>query len=121
MSVTQFVGRALLASIFIRSGMEHLQNPAPIVRAARGAEVPEPELAVKVNSAVMLGAGGLLALGIAPRASSAALALSLIPTTAVGHPFWDKKGAERQQQQTHFFKNLALFGALLMVGAQNRR
>ncbi|WP_240501098.1 hypothetical protein [Deinococcus sp. LM3] len=36
MSVTRFIGRALLASIFIKNGLDHLQNPDPIVRAARG-------------------------------------------------------------------------------------
>lgn len=118
MSVTKFLGRALLATIFIKNGIDHLQNPEPIVRAAHGAEIPQPELAVKVNSGVMVGAGVMLALGIAPRAASTALAASLIPTTVVGHPFWDKKGAEYQQQQTQFLKNLALFGALLAVGGE---
>ncbi|PTA67674.1 DoxX family protein [Deinococcus arcticus] len=115
MSVTRFIGRALLASIFIKSGLDHLQHPEPIVRAARGAEVPEPELAVKVNSGVMVGAGALLALGVAPRVSATALAASLIPTTVIGHPFWDKEGKERAQQQTQFLKNLALLGALLYL------
>lgn len=119
MSVTHFIGRALLATIFIKNGVDHLQNPEPIVRAARGAEVPQPELAVQVNSALMVGAGALLALGVAPRATTTALAASLIPITVVGHPFWDKKGTERQQQQGQFLKNLALFGALLAVGSQD--
>ena len=115
MSVTGFIGRALLSSVFIRNGLDHLQNPDPIVRAARGAEVPEPELAVKINSGVMLGAGALLALGVAPRLMSTALAASLVPTTVIGHPFWDKQGKERAQQQVQFLKNLALFGALLYI------
>ncbi|WP_034386650.1 DoxX family protein [Deinococcus sp. YIM 77859] len=119
MSVTGAVGRALLASIFIKSGVDHLQNPAPIVRAAKGAEIPQPELAVKVNSAVMVGAGTLLALGVAPRLAATALAVSLVPTTVIGHPFWDREGRERQHQQTHFMKNLALFGALLAVGSRS--
>ncbi|AKH17437.1 MULTISPECIES: DoxX family protein [Deinococcus] len=118
MSVTRFIGRALLASIFIKSGLDHLQNPEPIVRAARGAEVPEPELAVKVNSGVMVGAGALMAAGLLSRPASVALAASLIPTTVIGHPFWDKQGKERQQQQTQFLKNLALFGALLIVSKE---
>ena len=117
MSASQVLGRVLLATIFVKSGLDHLQNPAPIVRAARGAEIPQPELAVRANSGLMLGAGALLALGVAPRLSSAALAASLIPTTVIGHPFWDKKGSERQQHQTQFLKNLALFGALIAVGS----
>ncbi|THF68769.1 DoxX family protein [Deinococcus sp. Arct2-2] len=118
MGVTGFIGRALLASIFIKNGLDHLQNPEPIVRAAKGAEVPEPEIAVRANSAVMLGAGAMLALGVAPRFASTALAASLIPTTVIGHPFWDKSGKERSNQQAQFLKNLALFGALLAVGSR---
>ncbi|WP_291427112.1 DoxX family protein [Deinococcus sp.] len=117
MSVSKVLGRALLATIFIKSGVDHLQNPDPIVRAARGAEIPQPELAVKANSGIMAAAGVLLALGIAPRITSTALAASLIPTSVIGHPFWDKKGSERQHQQTQFLKNLALFGALLVAGS----
>ena len=118
MGMTGFLGRALLASVFIKSGVDHLQNPDPIVRAARGAEIPQPELAVKINSGVMVGAGALLALGIAPRLTTTALAVGLVPTTVIGHPFWDKEGKERQHQQTHFMKNLALFGALLALGSR---
>jgi len=88
------------------------------VRAARGAEIPQPELAVKVNSGVMVGAGVLLALGIAPRLSTTALAATLVPTTVIGHPFWDREGREREHQQRHFMKNLALVGALLAIGSR---
>ncbi len=119
MSVTKFIGRALLASVFIKNGLEHLQNPEPVVRAARGAEVPQPDLAVKINSGVMVGAGALLALGVFPRLAGTALATSLIPTTVVGHPFWDKQGKEREQQQTQFLKNLALFGALIYISGHD--
>ncbi len=117
MTLTGFIGRALLASVFVKNGVDHLQNPDAIVKAAKGAEVPQPELAVMANSAVMVGAGTLLALGVAPKLMSTALAASLVPTTVVGHPFWDKTGREREQQQIQFLKNLALFGALLYISS----
>ena len=63
-------------------------------------------------------AGGMLGLGIAPRAAAAVLAVSLVPTTLVGHPFWNEKGEARVAQQTHFMKNLAMLGALLLVMAE---
>lgn len=116
MSVSKVVGRALLSSIFIQNGINHLQQPEYIVKAARGAEIPQPELAVKISSGVMVGAGVMLALGIAPKLAGTLLAVNLIPVTVVGHPFWDKKGAERQTQQIHFMKNVAMFGALLAMG-----
>ena len=62
-------------------------------------------------------AGGLtLATGRAPRLSAALLAATLVPTTAAAHRFWeidDKE--ERTQQQMHFFKNVSLFGGLVIA------
>jgi uncharacterized membrane protein YphA (DoxX/SURF4 family) len=61
-------------------------------------------------------AGGALALGYRPRAAAAVLASVLVPTTLVGHPFWEETAASgRAAQQTHFLKNLGLFGGLLLV------
>jgi hypothetical protein len=62
-----------------------------------------------------VGAGSLLAIGRLPRLSALALAASLVPTTAAGHRFWERKGADRKEQQVHFFKNVSLFGGLLLA------
>ena len=118
MSLLHTAGRAMLSAIFIKQGIAHLQDPAPIARAAEQAGVPEPELAAKVNSAAMLGGGAMLALGLFPRAASLILAGTLVPATVVGHAFWDKEGAERQEQETQFFKNLAIFGGLLALAGR---
>lgn len=75
----------------------------------------------KINAGTMIGAGTMLALGIMPRLASATLAATLIPTTAVGHDFWNKEGQERQQQETQFLKNLAIFGGLLAYTVSERR
>jgi uncharacterized membrane protein YphA (DoxX/SURF4 family) len=41
---------------------------------------------------------------------------SLIPTTFVGHNFWDEDEAQtRRNQQIHFTKNLAMMGGLIAV------
>jgi uncharacterized membrane protein YphA (DoxX/SURF4 family) len=71
---------------------------------------------VKINAAVMVGAGSMLATGRLPRLSAALLAGSIIPTTMVGHRFWaETDAAERAQQRTHFFKNLGLLGGVLLA------
>lgn len=118
MSLTRIIGRALLSSVFIRNGAENLRHPDPIIKATQGAEIPMPELAVKLNSGLIIAAGTLMALGVEPRIMSTTLAASLIPTTVIGHPFWDRTGQERERQQMHFLKNLALFGALLYISGQ---
>jgi putative oxidoreductase len=114
------VGRATLATMFITGGADALLDPGP--RAPRAAElgVPlEPELAVRVNGATMLVAGGALALGVWPPLAAAVLAGTLVPTTLAGHPYWRVTDpAARRQQRVHFFKNLGLFGGALLVMAE---
>jgi uncharacterized membrane protein YphA (DoxX/SURF4 family) len=76
----------------------------------------DPEVLTKVNGGVMVGAGVLLALGKLPRLSAAALAATIIPTTIAGHRFWEiDEPEERSAQQIHFFKNVALLGALALA------
>ena len=116
----------MLASIFILQGIDSLLHPdtkAPaaekVVRplAERVPAMPdEVEQAVRVNGAVQVVAGSLLAIGKFPRLSAAVLAASLLPTTAAGHRFWESDDKlERNQQRVHFLKNLSLLGGLLIA------
>ncbi len=116
----------MIASIFIVQGIDSLLHPdtkAPaaekVVRplAARVPAVPDQvEQAVRLNGAVQAVAGSLLAIGKFPRLSAAALAASLVPTTAAGHRFWESDDKlERTQQQVHFLKNLSMLGGLLIA------
>ena len=116
----------MLASIFIIQGLDSLLHPdtkAPaaekVVRplAERVPAVPDNvEQAVRLNGAVQLVAGSLLAIGKFPRLSAAALAATLIPTTAAGHRFWESNDKqERAQQKVHFLKNVTMLGGLLIA------
>lgn len=108
-------GRAALAGIFVSGGLDTIRNPAPRAKLVAAAGLPAPELLARVQGTVMAGAGGLLALGVLPRPAALALLAALVPTTIVGHPFWQRSGAERRQQRLHFLKNLAALGGLLLV------
>jgi uncharacterized membrane protein YphA (DoxX/SURF4 family) len=130
------VARPLLAGIFIQGGIAALRDPkthadmaAPVLdRAApvldkvtEAAPIdhrPPNETLVKVDAVVKIGAGTLLALGKLPRLSAAALAPSLIATTAAGHRFWEEDDPnQRLNQQVHFVKNLGLLGGLMLAAA----
>lgn len=120
------LGRICLASIFVSAGIDQARNPAG--RAKKAAQeipdLPEPELTARALGATMAMAGTTLALGVMPGRSAAVLALTLIPTTYVGHPFWKEEDPPaRRGQITHFLKNLGMFGGLLVVTAEelNRR
>ena len=118
----------MLASIFAIQGYETLRRPErvapvaePVVRpiAERVPAVPdETAQAVRINGAVQLAAGSLLALGRWPRLSALAIAATLVPTTLAGHRFWEAEDEqERKQQRIQFLKNLSMLGGLLIASA----
>jgi putative oxidoreductase len=116
----------MLASMFILQGYDALLHPErrvaaaePVVRpiAERVPIVPDQvDQAVRINGAVQLVAGSMLALGRFPRLSALAIAATLVPTTYAGHRFWESDDKEeRAQQRIHFLKNLSMFGGLLIA------
>lgn len=113
------IGRLCLSGIFIVGGVEAFNAPGPRAGRVAGAGIPEPEMAVKVNGATMVIAGIMLALGVAPKAAAGALIGTLIPTTIVGHAFWQERQPQSQSmQRVQFLKNLGLIGGLLWVLAE---
>lgn len=123
------LARPMLASMFVVGGYGTFMNPERVaakaepVVGAMSERIPvlprETVTAVRLNSAVQVVAGTLLSLGFLPRASAAALAGSLVPTTAAGHRFWESDDAQdRAQQRVHFLKNVAMLGGLLLAASE---
>ena len=117
--------RVLTGSTYVLLGFDAMRAPggrvdqaAPLLAAMRKvAPLPaDDELIVRGNAAVQVGAGALLAAGIAPRLSALALAGSLIPTTLAGHAYWSIEDPDvRKIQRIQFHKNLAMLGGLLLA------
>lgn len=129
--IVRRLARPMLSSIFISAGFNQLRNPdgaapkaAPVVEKCRSmlpqqlsSLVPaDPATGVRINAAVHVVGGLMLATGKFPRVASTVLAASMVPTTLAGHPFWQEDDpAVRAQQQLQFFKNLSIFGGLLIA------
>jgi uncharacterized membrane protein YphA (DoxX/SURF4 family) len=112
----QAVTRLLLSGIFIYGGWGAFSKPGGRPKMVEATGIPRPEQAVVLNGALMILAGLLLSLGIAPRLVVALLIGSLVPTTIVGHAFWkEEPGPEREKQMLQFLKNLGLISGLLMI------
>jgi putative oxidoreductase len=110
-----FIGRILLALIFVVSGVGKITGYAgtAAVMAAKG--LPMVDVLLPLTIAVELGGGLLLALGWKARWAAAALFLFLIPTTLIFHQFWGLEPKLAQMQKIHFLKNVAIMGGMLMV------
>ncbi len=118
MSPTRRLARPLLAGVFVAGAVDVLRQPGPQVEAVRAAGLTEPERLVRTNALTQLGAGLALATNRMPRLASLTLVGSLIPTTALNHPFWEEKDKEqRSQQRLQFVQNLSLLGGLLLAVA----
>lgn len=129
--IVRRLARPMLAAMFIYGGIGALRDPEALTKTAQPVldqtvgrvedslpeQVPTDAVTlVKLDGAVKLGAGVLLALGKAPRLSAVLLAGTLVPTTLAGHRFWELDDPqERAGQQIHFFKNLGLLGGLLIT------
>ncbi|HWU05745.1 MAG TPA: DoxX family protein [Streptomyces sp.] len=128
MAILRTVARPLLASVFISGGLRTLRDPHSVEAAAdpvaqslagRVPQLPDDTVRlVRINSAVQLGAGVLLAAGRFPRASALTLAATLVPTTLAGQAWWKTDDSdERARKRAQFSKNLSLFGGLLIAAA----
>jgi putative oxidoreductase len=117
------VGRLMLSGVFIAGGADAVRNPEyPAQKAEEELGVPKPTLAARVNGATMVAGGAMVGLGYRPRLGPTLLAGSLVPTTLAGHPFWEEDDEQaRTNQQIHFFKNLAMLGAALLIIADHPR
>jgi len=122
----------MLAAVFINQGVDALRSPKPAADAARptleglqklpdplGANVPrDAETFARVNAAVQIGGGLLLATGRLPRLASAALAVTVIPANLGAHMFWSEVDPERKaQKRREFLTDVSLLGGLVIASA----
>jgi putative oxidoreductase len=126
MALSRRIARPLLASIFVVGGWDALWNPAGKAKKAESVSQPlsqsvgidrlDAETLVRVNGAVQIGGGLLLAVGKFRRLAAFALIGSIVPTTYAGHRFWEESDpTTRAQQKVHFLKNLGLLGGLILA------
>jgi uncharacterized membrane protein YphA (DoxX/SURF4 family) len=115
--------RPMLAAPFVIGAVNTLKAPQASAERAADVVLPiadavglpkDPEMLVKLNAGIQIGAGVLLAMGVAPRLTALVLGGSLVPTTLAAHRFWEEtEPGTRSAQMVHFAKNAGLLGGLL--------
>ncbi len=116
------LARTLIAGTFVAGGLAAWKKSAKLAEDAEG--VTEPiaraldgtatgEQLVKANATVQIAAGGLFAVGVAPRVMAIVLGASLVPTTLATHRFWEADDPEeRRAEQLRFLEKAAVLGGL---------
>jgi len=120
----------MLSAVFISRGVDALRSPKPAADAARPtleglSKLPDPvgtnipsnaETVARVNAAVQIGGGLLLASGKLPRLASAALAFTVIPGSLGAHTFWGEADPHRKADERRaFFTDVSLIGGLIIA------
>ena len=111
------IGRALLALLFIPAGYGKIGGFAGTVGYIASKGVPLPELAAAAAIGVELGLGLLLLVGLKARWAALGIAFFTVVITFIFHNFWGVDAALAVKESQAFFKNIAVVGGLLTVGA----
>jgi putative oxidoreductase len=114
------LGRAAIGLLFVVSGLNKALAFSYVTGWMASMGVPFANLALAGAIAIEVIGGLMLVTGIGARLAAIALALFLIPVTAIFHAFWAADAAHFQDQLTHFLKNVAIFGGMLLVLERER-
>lgn len=109
-TILLFLGRGLLALLFILAGLAKILGPAPYLAHMAEFKAPSPLLPGVI--ALELGAGLALLLGFQLRYTAGALGGFCVLTAVIFH---HQLGVPTER--TMFFKDLALAGALIAIAA----
>jgi uncharacterized membrane protein YphA (DoxX/SURF4 family) len=110
------LGRTILGSFFVYSGIHHFQNRKSMAEYAGAKKVPLPEVAVLGTGALMVAGGASLILGMRPRLGALAIVGVLPGVSPMMHDFWKMEDPnQRMQEMINFTKNMALAGSALAL------
>ena len=116
-SIVPLLGRILLSSVFILSGIAKITSFSMEEGYALSKHLPLPAVALTIALIIEIAGGLSILLGWFARFASWILFLYLIPLTCLFHNFWALQGADRYDNTIHFEKNLAIMGGLLILAA----
>lgn len=115
--IVSLFGRILLSAIFILSGFSKIFIFHSVAGMLAAKSFPLAAVAAGIAIAIELLGGLAILTGFKARVTAWIVFLYLIPTTLMFHNFWTMQGAMRMGNQTHFMKNLAIMGGLLLLAS----
>jgi putative oxidoreductase len=111
-AVPAAVGRLLIATLFLASGLGKLAAPAMTIGYIASVGLPFPTLGYAAAVAIEVGGSLFLLAGFQARTVAIVMAVFTLATAVAFHSDFSD-----QNQMIHFLKNVALAGGLLQVVA----
>ncbi|HVF64255.1 MAG TPA: DoxX family protein [Casimicrobiaceae bacterium] len=112
-----FLGRILLAAIFISSGFQKIGGFEGTVGYIASKGLPIPQVLAVLTIIVELLGGILLVVGWKARWAALAIAGFTLLAALLFHNYWAMTGDAVMQNRIGFWKNLSIAGGMLMVFA----
>ena len=121
-TVLTWVGRIGFAFFFIMSGVNHFKNAKGITGYAQSKGVPAAGLGVPVSGAMLIVGGVLILFSWHAIIGALLLVLFLLPAAFLIHNYWNESDPMmKANQHAHFWKNIALVGAAVLVAVAHHR
>lgn len=111
------IGRIALAGIFVKSGIGKIGGFAATAGYIASKGLPLPEVGAVIAIIVEVVAGVALIIGWKARWAALAIAIFTLATMFLFHPYWTLPADKQYPEMLAFWKNLAIFGGMLMVTA----
>src|SRR5512143_3618047 len=112
-----FVGRLLLAVLFLPAGIGKLTGFAGTVGYIAAVGLPMPQVAAALALVVEIAGGAALIAGYGTRVVAIVLAAFTLVASYFFHNYWALPADQQMIPQLLFFKNIAVVGGLLTLAA----
>jgi len=116
--LVSLIGRLLIVYIFATSGIAKIFDWSGNVQYMNTRHLPLIPLLLAIAMLVEVVGSICLVTGLYARAAAFIMFLYLTAVTVLFHNYWAFSGMLAGTQETHFRKNLAIMGGLLMIAAQ---
>jgi putative oxidoreductase len=111
------IGRIALAAIFVLSGFGKITGFSATSGFIASQGLPLADLLTVAAITVEFGGGLAIVFGWMTRWAALALAVFIVVITPIFHGYWAMPAAEQMVNQIMFLKNVAMFGAMLLLYA----
>ncbi len=114
--ILMIVGRLIFGGYFIYNGIQHFTGLSGLTSYAASKNVPLPKVAVILTGLMLFFGGVGIVLWWYVDLALLLLAIFMLVVTLTMHRFWSETDASaKSNAMMGFYKNAAIFGALLLL------
>lgn len=114
-STTNFIGRILIAALFLPAGIAKLTAFDGSVNYFASIGIAMPAIAVVATIIVEIFGSLLLVIGYKTRIIAIGLAIFTLIASVIGHAYWSAPAEQAYVAQLLFYKNIAIIGGLIIL------